>query len=213
MNWSDRYRMLRIRDVNVVRRPLSIGCLLVNDFSLSTFSRFVDYLSFAASGSPRCVGWTVMSHAGRNVRASSGVKVSVDSRLIDQSAFDYIAVLAGAPQCGDQLEDGTAAYLTGAAGSGVKLLGISTGSFILCRLGLMRGRTCCVDWRYHQDFMAEFPDTKVLSDRHFVVDEDRITCAGGRSATHLAAYLVEQPISDSAVWGAPGTWLHEELDL
>jgi transcriptional regulator GlxA family with amidase domain len=120
--------------------------------------------------------------------------------------FDYIAVLAGAPHRGDQVEDDTAAYLTGAAGSGVKLLGICTGSFILCRLGLMRSRSCCVDWRYHQDFVAEFPDARVVSDRHFVVDEDRITSAGGRSATHLAAYLVERWISHSAVGSAPGTW-------
>ena len=74
----------------------------------------------------------------------------------------------------------------------VPLIGICTGSFILCRAGLMNGRRSCVSWYHYQDFLEAFPGHDVVADRLFLADGPRITCAGGAGAAALATYLIEQ---------------------
>jgi transcriptional regulator GlxA family with amidase domain len=167
---------------------------LANDFTLSAFARFVDGLCFPVDGghsrtSP--VTWRAMSHNGCEVKASCGVRVPADSRLVDPSSFDYLVMVGGSVHRGRQIDDATAAYLVAAAASGVNLVGLCTGGLILCRLGLMRGRTSCVSWHHYQDFVDEFPDAPVVIDRPFLVDGNRITCGCGAGAAQLAAYLIK----------------------
>jgi transcriptional regulator GlxA family with amidase domain len=71
-------------------------------------------------------------------------------------------------------------------------VGICTGSFILCRAGLMTGRRCCVSWYHCQDFLDEFPHHHPVADRMFVIDGDRITCSGGAGAADLATFLIDR---------------------
>lgn len=83
-------------------------------------------------------------------------------------------------------------YLREVGAGNVPLIGICTGSFILCRAGLMRGRRSCVSWYHYQDFLEAFPGHEVIADRLFLADGPRITCAGGAGAAALATYLIEQ---------------------
>jgi transcriptional regulator GlxA family with amidase domain len=69
---------------------------------------------------------------------------------------------------------------------------------VLARAGLMQGRPVCVSWLHHQDFVREFPAHPVVADRLFLVDGDRITCAGGAGAADLATYLVEKHLGRAA---------------
>jgi transcriptional regulator GlxA family with amidase domain len=56
----------------------------------------------------------------------------------------------------------------------------------------MRGYRACVSWFHHDDFLERFDGLEPVSDQIFVVDRDRLTCSGGVSAAHLAAYIVER---------------------
>jgi transcriptional regulator GlxA family with amidase domain len=171
---------------------VSIGCILADGFMLSTFARLVDFLRLAIPRTRGQLTWCVMSHDAGAVKASCDVRIATTSPLVDPGSFNYILVMGGPGL--SQLEETTAAYLTAAAASGTKLVGLSCGSFILARLGLMRDRTCCVHPSHHQDFATEFPDLAVISDRHFLVDRDRITCGGGAGTAHLASYLIGQHV-------------------
>jgi transcriptional regulator GlxA family with amidase domain len=62
----------------------------------------------------------------------------------------------------------------------------------------MQGRPVCVSWLHHQDFVREFPGHPVVADRLFLVDADRITCAGGAGAADLATFLVEKHLGHAA---------------
>jgi transcriptional regulator GlxA family with amidase domain len=77
------------------------------------------------------------------------------------------------------------------ASTNVPLIGICTGSFILCRAGLMKGRRSCVSWYHYQDFLEAFPGHTVVADRLFIADGPRITCAGGAGTAALATHLIE----------------------
>ena len=83
-------------------------------------------------------------------------------------------------------------FLERAAAAGVPLVGVCTGTFILHRAGLMQGYRACVSWFHHDDFLERFDGLEPVSDQIFVVDRDRLTCSGGVSSAHLAAFIVER---------------------
>ncbi|MES2259474.1 MAG: GlxA family transcriptional regulator [Pseudomonadota bacterium] len=177
------------------RSKLSVGFVLAPNFTLLAFSAFIDTLRLAADDGDRSrpihCEWTVLSHEMRPIKSSCGIEVMPTSELVAPTSFDYIVVVGGllsALKMPPVLND----YLKLAAASQVPLAALCTGSFVLARLGLMQGRRSCVSWYVHGDFSNEFPDLEVSSDELFIDDVDRLTCAGGTSVVHLAAYLVER---------------------
>jgi transcriptional regulator GlxA family with amidase domain len=62
----------------------------------------------------------------------------------------------------------------------------------------MQGYRCCVSWFHHHDFLEQFAGLDPVSDQIFVVDRDRLTCSGGVSSAHLAAFLVDRHIGRAA---------------
>lgn len=178
---------------------LRVAFLLQPDFTLVAFSSFIDALRLAGdeadrSRQVRCA-WQVLGHDLRPIRASCGVEVSPTRELGDPREHDYIVMVGGLLPAGRRLSPRISAYLREAAGAGVPLAAVCTGSFLLARAGLMKGRRSCVSWFHYEDFVREFPSHTVTSDQLFVVDGDRITCAGGTSVVHLAAHLIERHVS------------------
>lgn len=175
---------------------LSIGIVLIPDFTMLALAALVDTLRLAADEDDRSrplrCHWQVMSDGGHPVRASNGLVVEPDSGLIDPSAFDYLAVVGGTMHRGLDVSAAIEATLQTAARAGVPLIGLCTGSFVLARAGLMRGRRACISWLHKDQLAAEFPDLTVVADTLFEIDRDRITCAGGTGVIHLASQLVDR---------------------
>ncbi len=181
---------------------LRIGFLLAPRFTLSAFATFVDVLRLAADDGDgsrpiRC-SWKVISTDMAPVQASCCARIEPDERLGDPARFDYIFVVGGLIEGGPGLSPEHSAFLRRAAQARVALGGLCTGVFALARLELMDGYRCCVSWFHHQDFLAEFDRMRPVSDQIFVVDRDRLSCSGGVSAAHLAAFLVARHIGRAA---------------
>lgn len=181
---------------------LRIGFLLTPRFTLSAFATFVDVLRLAADDGDgsrpiRC-SWKVLSHDMAPVQSSCGMRLEPDERMSDVSQYDYIVVVGGLIDGGPGLTPEQIAFLRRAAEAKVHLGGLCTGVFALARIGLMDGYRCCVSWFHHEDFLAEFEKMRPVSDQIFVVDRDRISCPGGVSAAHLAAFLVDRHIGRAA---------------
>jgi transcriptional regulator GlxA family with amidase domain len=98
----------------------------------------------------------------------------------------------------EYLDPDHASFLHQAAQAGVSLVGVCTGAFVLHRAGLLQGYRCCVSWFHHNDFLEQFEGITPVSDQIFVVDRDRLTCSGGTSSAHLAAFLVDRHIGRAA---------------
>ncbi len=181
---------------------LNIGFLLTRRFTLSAFANFIDVLRLAADESDRSrpihCSWAVLSTSMNPVRSSCGIAVQPDRRLGDPAAFDYICVVGGLLDEVESFEPEYVAFLRRAAQIEVPIVGACTGAFVLHRVGLMSGYRCCVSWFHHQDFLEQFDGLTPVSDQLFVVDRDRLTCSGGVSSAHLAAFLVERHIGRSA---------------
>lgn len=184
------------------RPRLRIGFVLARRFTLSAFANFVDVLRLAADEGDRSrpihCSWTVLSASMNPVTSSCSVAVTPDERLGDPTRFDYIVVVGGLIDEIERLNPEYTDFLRRAAEAGVALVGVCTGAFILHRAGLMQGYRCCVSWFHHNDFLEQFDGLVPVSDQIFVVDRDRLTCSGGASSAHLAAFLVDRHIGRSA---------------
>jgi transcriptional regulator GlxA family with amidase domain len=141
---------------------------------------------------PILCSWRVLSPTVEPIASSSGIVVQPEERLGDPARFDYLVVVGGLVDEVENLHPDTVRFLERAAAAGVPLVGVCTGTFILHRAGLMRGYRACVSWFHHDDFLERFDGLEPVSDQIFVVDRDRLTCSGGVSAAHLAAYIVER---------------------
>ena len=181
--------------------PLRVGVVLADHFTLSAFAVFIDHLRLAADEGDRSrplhVQWSIMSSRGDAVPASCGVLIQPTSGFRPPASLDYVVVVGGILHAGPQIDEATTRYLREAAASGIPLIGICTGSFILCRAGLMEGRRSCVSWYHYQDFVEAFPGQDVVADRLFLADGPRITCAGGAGAAALATHLIERHLGSA----------------
>lgn len=175
---------------------LNVGFILARRFTLCAFANFVDVLRLAADegdrSRPILCGWRVLSPTMDPIASSSGVSVQPDEPLGDPARFDYLLVVGGLVDEIENLHPDTVRFLARAAAAGVPLVGVCTGTFVLHRAGLMRGYRACVSWFHHEDFLERFDGLEAVSDQIFVVDRDRLTCSGGASSAHLAAFIVER---------------------
>lgn len=180
---------------------LRVGFVLAPNFTLTALSNFVDMLRLAADegdrSRPIACAWYVMDANKSPIRSSCGLTVDPTSDLLAPEDLDYVVIVGGLLTAAP-ISDATAAYLKRAAAAKVPLIGLCTGSFILCRLGLMKDRKVCVSWYHHRDFTNAFPRLQPVSDRVYVIDRDRITCSGGTGVADLAAKLVEKHLGRPA---------------
>src|SRR5690242_6696110 len=127
-----------------LRPPLRVGIILAEHFTLSAFAVFIDHLRLAADEGDRSrplhVQWSIMASRETSVPASCGVLIEPTSGFIQPEQLDYVVVVGGILHAGPQIDEATVRYLREVGASNVPLIGICTGSFILCRAGLMKGR-------------------------------------------------------------------------
>ena len=174
---------------------LRVGFILWPEFTFLPFAGFIEALRHASDFGDRsnqvlCT-WTVMAEAPDPIRASCGVEVIPWEPLRDPREFDYIVVVGGRLPAMNAADPVLVEYLRLAARYSITLVGVCTGSFVLAHAGLMNRRRCCVHSYHYRDFIEAFPTLALVTDEIFIVDRNRITCAGGASVIDLAAYIVE----------------------
>ncbi len=178
---------------------LAVGIIPLQNFTITTFSGFIDMLRLAADEGDRsrqnACAWTVLGLDRNPVRSSCGIEVQPQEPLGAPDRFDVIVVAGGRlPPPGDRmLNDHARAFLRAAAEAGVELIGICTGSLALVEAGMLRpGARCCVSWYHYPDLQERFPGVTPVADRLWVREGLITTCAGGLAAVDLAATLIQE---------------------
>lgn len=186
-------------DSTADRPKLRIGFVLAPRFTLAAFANFIDAVRLAADEGDRSrqihCEWAVLGEPGEpgeTIESSCGLHVQPWDTLDDPRRFDYIVVVGGLLHGGTRVSPRVNAFLQAAADAQVSLAGLCTGPFILARAGLLDGYQVCLSWFHIADFKEEFPTLQAESSRMFVIDRDRLTCAGGTSVVHLASHLIEK---------------------
>lgn len=187
--WSE--RLLLARD----RKPeLSIGILLWPTFPMMSLAGIIEPLRHAAdfgdNSQPLHCRWSIMGGHDHAAIASCGIRVSSDSPYINPTDFDYVAVIGGllpnlrsAPR---QHRD----YIRVAAASGVPIIGVCTGAFVLAQEGLLAGRKASVHPFHAEDFRSAFPRIPFSTRDDFLNENGCITVPGGVSILSLMTELI-----------------------
>lgn len=178
------------------QKQLRVGITLLPRFTLLAFSGFVDALRIASdigdrSRPDRCA-WTLVGADPNPVRSSCGATIAHWEKFGDPSRFDYVVVVGGLLGELQSYDAGITDFLRRAADCGATIVGLCTGVFAMAAAGIMDGYRCCVHGYHLLDFEQRFPRIAAVSDQIFVVDRQRITCAGGAASIDVAGYILEQ---------------------
>ena len=178
------------------RRALKTGIVVTPKFTLLALASFVDAIRLASDIGDRSrqyyCEWNLMSVDGGSVRSSCGIEVTPWSRLQDAAPYDYLVVIGGLVDAKTEYDEILLTYIRRVHDSGIPVIGICTGSFILAATGLLDGRKCCVHGYHLEEFNSRFPKIQANTNQIFIDEDDLITCAGGIASLDLAAHLVQR---------------------
>jgi transcriptional regulator GlxA family with amidase domain len=172
-------------------RAIRIGFLLIDGFALMSYASVVEAFRAANVLSGRTLyEWRQISIREAFVSASNGAKIRADAQLGDTLALDLLLVCAaGNPALFHDKR--TFARLRHLASGGMRIGGVSGGPYILARAGLLDGYRCTIHWEHRPAFTEAFPQLDVEHGL-YVIDRDRLTCAGGIAGLDLATVLIAQ---------------------
>lgn len=193
-----------------MNKTLQIGFLLLGDFSMTCFSATLDALRQAnrLAGQP-LYKWIICGIDSDPVRSSANVAIQADCSLHELAPPDILMVVASATSRNPG-EEALYARLRYFAARGVVLGGLSLGSYILARAGLLEGRRCTVHWENLDAFREAFPDLDVTGDL-FEIDGDRITCAGGTAGMDLMLHYIARDHGPRFARDVADVFMHQRI--
>ena len=171
-------------------RQMRIGFLLIDGFALMSYAAAVEPFRAAnllAGGTPPYLIRHIPAR-GAVATSSGGAEVPGSAVAGRDLAFDLVLVVAG----GDPFafaDPHVLGWLRQLDRRGVALGGVSGGPAVLARAGLMAGRRMTLHWE-HIAAMAERDPGLMLERTLYVMDRDRLTCAGGAAALDMMHMLI-----------------------
>ncbi|MCP5072538.1 MAG: GlxA family transcriptional regulator [Rhodobacteraceae bacterium] len=131
--------------------------------------------------------WRFASLDGVSVQSSSGLPIVPQGPLIDETG-DALLVMPSygfLDHCGWRV----LAALRAAVRRHDVIIGLDTGSWLMAEAGLLDGYRATVHWEELESFSERFPQVATERSR-FVIDRDRISCAGAMAAFDLALWMI-----------------------
>ncbi len=164
--------------------PFQVAFLLIDGFALMSYAAAAEPLRAANVLSGQALyEITNIPATGPSAISSNGAAVRPAGNNRDRTDFDLVLVVAsGDPARFD--DEGTFNWIRAMARRGVLLGGISGGPVVLARAGVMEGRRMTVHWE-HAPVLAEMSPTLIVERSLYVIDRDRMTCAGGIAAMDM----------------------------
>jgi len=168
--------------------PLRIGILPLPGFALMSYASTVE--PFRAANLLSRQPLYELIHFGREQMTDSsvGATVPIDHNIGDMPQLDMLLVIAG----GDPVAFDDAkilSWLRRMARRDVLMGGVSGGPVVLAKAGLMTGRRMTVHWE-HAPALAEMSPNLLIERSLYVMDRDRVTCAGGTAPMDLMHAII-----------------------
>ena len=169
--------------------PQTIGFLLLPQFSMMAFVSAVEPLRVANRlAQKQLYQWQVLSHDGNSIAASNGMSLVADAAYGAARGHSLVVVCAGfEPE--RRFDAKMKRWLIGLGRGGIDLGAMDTGSFLLGWAGLLDGYRATTHWESLDSFREQFPQVEVENSL-FVIDRNRLTCAGGTAALDMMLHLI-----------------------
>ncbi len=180
---------------------IEIGFLLLPGFPLVCLSSALDALRHANgfASSPRYT-YRTYARGAALIKASNRLDIQTGSDIgehtVDGNTPDLLFVCAGTNFPAEEAyHPKLQSWLRRLARRGVPLGGISAGTHILAKTGLLDGYRCALHWYDASVFRETFPDIDV-TDRLFSIDRDRLTCSGGAATIDMMLRIVADDLGE-----------------
>ncbi len=167
----------------------TIGFLLLPEYTIYGLIPAIEALRLANQNSGRSLyGWRILSIDGAPVRASSGMMLTPEAGITEVPSLPILIVCAGNRPT-QYITRSLLTWLRRLAQGGSSLGAIDTGAFTLAAAGLLDGYRVTLHWEAIPLFREQFPEIDVV-EQLFVIDRDRLTCAGGVAALDMMLQLI-----------------------
>ncbi|MBI3672270.1 MAG: GlxA family transcriptional regulator [Rhizobiales bacterium] len=160
-----------------------VAFLLVPRFSMIALYGAVEPLRIANRFAGPVFSWRFISMDGRPVSASNDIPVSVSGGLKDIGT-PAMAVVSASYEPERGRSRGVLMAIRRLAAARVLLTGIDTGPFLLAAAGVLDGYRATCHWESLPGFRESFGSVQVTQ-ALYVIDRDRMTCAGGAAAIDM----------------------------
>lgn len=166
------------------------GFLTLNSYSMIAVSNAIEVLRMANRVTQQDVyEWDILTQSGEAAIASNGLMLHPTVAPERTRPYDVIFVCGGI-----NVRAASSAslrnFLRVQARAHVVLGALCTGTFTLAEAGLLRGYKCAIHWENLSAIREEFPEIDI-TDEMFVIDRDRLTCAGGSVPLDMMLRIVE----------------------
>lgn len=166
-----------------------IGFLLLPEFPIYALIPAIEALRIASQnrGQP-LYRWQFFSVDGGPVTSGNGMQIRPDSGIADVAWFPTVFVCSGNHPL-QHVSPRILNWLRRLARHGSTLGAIDTGAFALAKAGLLNGHRVTLHWEVLSTFREHFPEIEAV-EQLYVIDGDRITCAGGHAVLDLMVHLI-----------------------
>ncbi|WP_421693433.1 GlxA family transcriptional regulator [Aestuariivirga sp.] len=170
--------------------PQTVGLLLIPGFALMSYASVVEPLRAAnLLAGKELYRWVHVSPGPAVVPASCGATVPC-IKVEEAGPLDFLFVCAGGNPTAFR-DRATLQWLRQLAARGVRIGGVSGGPVILAKAGIMDGYHMTVHWE-HAPAVAESYPNILLTRSIFIVDRNRLSCAGGTAPLDMMHALIAE---------------------
>jgi transcriptional regulator GlxA family with amidase domain len=191
--------------------PQVVGLLLVPGFALMSYACVVEPLRATNLIAGReLYRWVhIATRHQKSVTASCGIAIPCAATVGDTEKLDLLLVCAGGdPAAFD--DHATYAWLRRLAVSGTRIGGVSGGPFILAKAGIMEGIQMTIHWQHAQAVFEAHPNI-LLTRSLFIIDRNRLTCAGGTAPLDMMHALIAERHGAELARKVSDWFLHTEI--
>lgn len=193
-----------------IKGEFRIGLLLIDGFALMSYASVVEPLRAANLLAPSVLYNVInLPASGDIAQSSSGIRIERSGNIGSDVDFDLLLVIAGGDPTTFRNEK-VLNWLKQLAGRGVRLGGVSGGPVILAAAGLLFGRRITVHFE-HAEALAELDPDLMIERSLYVVDRDRVTCAGGTAPLDLMHALMAEHHGAAFARRVSDWFMHTEI--
>lgn len=164
---------------------------LMRDFTHIAFSCALEPLRIAnlVSGQP-LYRWTLISEDGKTATCSNGSVTLVDQGMEPTRHVDRLFVITGT-NVQTHTTTPVLNWLRRERAQGTPLGAICSGAYVLAKAGFLDGIETAVHWAWHDLFLEEFPDVRLVRNV-FCARPKIVTASGGTAAADLMLHLISK---------------------
>ncbi|MEL6449883.1 MAG: GlxA family transcriptional regulator [Pseudomonadota bacterium] len=172
-----------------VEKPKRYVFVLLDNFTLLCFAAALESLRIANRMAERQLySWTILGEGGDVAYSSAGTGFKLDGDL-GEVGRDDVVMICGGIDVQAATTKRVLGWLRREARKGVPVAGLCTAAYTLAKAGLLDGKKATIHWENQDSFAEEFQEVE-LTKSVFVVDDKRLTTAGGTSSIDLMLKLI-----------------------